>query len=210
MAAILDVLHAKHAELFFCRAGRDGAPSLARRTVAEGRHGRLPAGSTLNVASLSADEIRARVRSDVRAWWRPHASRPSRTSDAVQAVRYRGAARSVRRGSGTWSCGRRPGLVVPWGDRRDGVMSDAPVEHRGARRHRRDRPRAPRPDRPPPPPEPRARDPGGAPPPPRPSALATAGAEMSTDPVAAGHSASRRSRVVRHPWTVGRAPRRAV
>jgi peptidoglycan/xylan/chitin deacetylase (PgdA/CDA1 family) len=68
---ILDVLHAKHAGAsFFCLGGAvTGHPSLARRTVAEGHTVGSHGFDHSNVASLSADEIRARVRSDVRAWW---------------------------------------------------------------------------------------------------------------------------------------------
>jgi hypothetical protein len=67
----LDVLHAKHAGAsFFCLGGAvTGHPSLARRTVAEGHTVGSHGFDHSNVASLSADEIRARVRSDVRAWW---------------------------------------------------------------------------------------------------------------------------------------------
>lgn len=68
---ILDVLHAKHAGgSFFCLGPSvAGHPSLARRTVAEGHTVGSHGSDHANVASLSPDEIRTRVRSDVRAWW---------------------------------------------------------------------------------------------------------------------------------------------
>lgn len=68
---ILDVLHAKHAGAsFFCLGSAVvGHPSLARRTVAEGHTVGSHGSDHSNVASLSADEIRARIRSDAGAWW---------------------------------------------------------------------------------------------------------------------------------------------
>lgn len=68
---ILQVLHNKHAGAsFFCLGSSViGHPSLARRTVAEGHTVGSHGWDHSNVASLSADAIRARVRSDVRAWW---------------------------------------------------------------------------------------------------------------------------------------------
>ena len=88
MAAILDVLHAKHAGLL-CGAVT-GHPSLARRTVAEGHTVGSHGFDHSNVASLSADEIRARVRSDVRAWREAARVTPIPHPTAVRAVRYRG------------------------------------------------------------------------------------------------------------------------
>jgi peptidoglycan/xylan/chitin deacetylase (PgdA/CDA1 family) len=68
---ILDVLRTKHAGgSFFCLGSSVQAhPSIARRTVAAGHTIGSHGYDHANVASLSADGIRTRIRADMRVWW---------------------------------------------------------------------------------------------------------------------------------------------